>query len=411
MDWQGASPLCISDPAADPPFSMRATHQPHNDIYSYEAPWPVYALAWSQRPATFRLGLGSFMEEYSNKLQILQLAPKTGDQNLVEIGEADHPYPITKLLWSPYKDAGLVPDLLATTGDYLRIWELPGSATDPPDVYPTAHLGQWQRPIVPALSLRATLANVRRIGHSKRDFCAPLTSFDWNEIDTHVIITSSVDTTCTVWDLNTQQAKTQLIAHDKEVYDVAFSGGADVFASVGADGSVRMFDLRALDHSTIIYETTAQQPIPSSGDSDRTLTPLPLHPHPPDAALSLPNPPLLKLSWNKQDPNYIASFQMDSSAIIILDIRVPAVPVMELQAHSATVNSISWAPHTSSRICSAGDDMQALVWDVSQSPAKIITEPLLSYAAKHEINHLSWNIVQPEYVGISAGNTVQALKI
>ena len=41
--------------------------------------------------------------------------------------------------------------------------------------------------------------------------------------------------------------KTQLIAHDKEVHDIAFSkegGGRDVFASVGGDGSVRMFDLR-----------------------------------------------------------------------------------------------------------------------------------------------------------------------
>jgi len=35
-----------------------------------------------------------------------------------------------------------------------------------------------------------------------------------------------------------------LIAHDKEVYDVAFARGTDIFASVGADGSVRMFDLR-----------------------------------------------------------------------------------------------------------------------------------------------------------------------
>lgn len=35
------------------------------------------------------------------------------------------------------------------------------------------------------------------------------------------------------------QAKTQLIAHDKEVYDLAFAAGVNVFASVGADGSVR----------------------------------------------------------------------------------------------------------------------------------------------------------------------------
>lgn len=43
------------------------------------------------------------------------------------------------------------------------------------------------------------------------------------------------------------------------MYDIAFSragGGRDMFASVGADGSVRMFDLRHLEHSTIIYEVT-----------------------------------------------------------------------------------------------------------------------------------------------------------
>jgi WD repeat-containing protein 68 len=93
--------------------------------------------------------------------------------------------------------------------------------------------------------------------------------------------------------------KTQLIAHDKEVYDIAFSkagGGRDMFASVGADGSVRMFDLRHLEHSTIIYE-----------DPNHT--------------------PLLRLAWNKQDPNYLATVAMDACEVIILDVRVPCTPV------------------------------------------------------------------------------------
>ena len=45
----------------------------------------------------------------------------------------------------------------------------------------------------------------------------------------------------------TGSVKTQLIAHDKEVHDIAFTRagtGRDLFASVGSDGSVRMFDLR-----------------------------------------------------------------------------------------------------------------------------------------------------------------------
>ena len=84
------------------------------------------------------------------------------------------------------------------------------------------------------------------------DFCAPLTSFDWNEVDPNLLGTSSIDTTCTIWGLETGQVlgrvnmvsghvKTQLIAHDKEVYDIAFSkagGGRDMFASVGADGKI-----------------------------------------------------------------------------------------------------------------------------------------------------------------------------
>lgn len=68
---------------------------------------------------------------------------------------------------------------------------------------------------------------------------------------------------------------TQLIAHDKEVYDIAW-GGAGVFASVSADGSVRVFDLRDKEHSTIIYETEQ------------------------------PNMPLLRLAWNKQVPTVCA---------------------------------------------------------------------------------------------------------
>ena len=74
------------------------------------------------------------------------------------------------------------------------------------------------------------------------EYCAPLTSFDWNESEPSLVGTSSIDTTCTIWDLSVPAVKTQLIAHDKEVYDIAFARGKDIFASVGADGSVRLFD-------------------------------------------------------------------------------------------------------------------------------------------------------------------------
>jgi len=40
------------------------------EIYKYEAPWTVYSMNWSIRPdKRFRLALGSFMEEYNNKVR------------------------------------------------------------------------------------------------------------------------------------------------------------------------------------------------------------------------------------------------------------------------------------------------------------------------------------------------------
>ena len=47
---------------------------------------------------------------------------------------------------------------------------------------------------------------------------------------------------------------------------------------------------RSLEHSTILYET-------------------------PDLT------PLLRIAWNKQDPNYLATILTDSPKAIILDIR------------------------------------------------------------------------------------------
>lgn len=34
-----------------------------------------------------------------------------------------------------------------------------------------------------------------------------------------------------------------------------------------------------------------------------------------------PDTPLLRLGWNKQDPRYMATVLMDSTKVVILDIR------------------------------------------------------------------------------------------
>jgi hypothetical protein len=45
--------------------------KPGKEIYTYHAPWPVYAMDWSKAPTEkggFRLALGSFIEEHDNKV-------------------------------------------------------------------------------------------------------------------------------------------------------------------------------------------------------------------------------------------------------------------------------------------------------------------------------------------------------
>jgi len=321
------------------------------EIYTYEAPWTIYGLNWSVRPdKPFRLAIGSFMEEYTNKVQVVQLNEKTG--NFECVCTIDHPYPTTKIQWVPDR-TGSREDLFGTTGDYLRIWRV----------------GEDN-----SVKLKCLLNN-----NKNSEFCAPLTSFDWNDVDPTIIGTSSIDTTCTIWNVETQQAKTQLIAHDKEVFDIAFAPSPDVFASAGADGSVRMFDLRSLEHSTIIYESPG-------------LT------------------PLLRLAWNKLDHNYIATFTMDGNEIAILDIRHPSAPVVQLHGHLYCINSIAWAPHSSNHICTGADDRQALIWEIAHT-GKNITEPILAYQAEAEINTLTWSAAQPEWVAIAFNKKMQILRV
>lgn len=264
------------------------------------------------------------------------------------IGSFEHPYPPTKISFAPERSRN---DLIATSGDYLRLWEIRG------------------REIVP----RATLNQ-----NKSSEFCAPLTSFDWNEFSPAIIGTSSIDTTCTIWDIEKQMPLTQLIAHDKEVFDVAFQG-PDRFASVGADGSLRMFDLRSLEHSTIIYETPHSQP-------------------------------LLRVCWNRLDRNYLATICMETAETIVIDIRHPSVPAAVLKGHTAAVSAVCWAPHSSSHLVTAGDDKRTLIWDLSPLPKKI-TDPILSYRAEAEINSLSWSIASPDWIAIAYQNKLQILRV
>lgn len=333
------------------------------EIYTYASQDQVYAMNWSvRRDKRFRLGVASFREDMSNYVEIISLDDDAGELRAEPSLRFPHDYPATKLMFIPDRE-GTRADLLATTGEALRIWRLGAEGGEG---------GEG------GVTLRSLLNN-----NKQSEFAAPLTSFDWNEADPKRLGTSSIDTTCTIWDIERGEVDTQLIAHDREVYDIAW-GGLGVFATVSADGSVRVFDLRDKEHSTIIYESPQ------------------------------PDTPLLRLGWNKQDPRYMATLLMDSPKVVILDIRYPTLPIAELSRHQAPVNALAWAPHSSQHICTAGDDSQALIWDLSGmsgAQQEVSLDPILAYGAASEVNQLQWSSAQPDWVAICYGNKTQILRV
>ena len=139
-------------------------------------------MGWSSRADThssqYRLAVCSYVEKYSNQVQIIcksgskknsyqpQVTYNSSSavENKMSVDEDDdfsllctfdHPYPCTKVMFAPR----MLPtgkDLLATTGDYLRLWSLDDSSHS-------------------VTAKKESLLN----NNKNTEFCAPLASCDW----------------------------------------------------------------------------------------------------------------------------------------------------------------------------------------------------------------------------------------
>ncbi|PVH91638.1 WD40 repeat-like protein [Periconia macrospinosa] len=341
---------------------------------NYVTPWPAYAFDWCKwnvhgGNSAGKMAVGSFLEDTHNFIQILDThltpqevstpgAPQYGLE-YTRVAEATCSYPVTRILWEPPSSQKQSTDLLATSGDHLRLWSLPQSTgSTASNTISRSSSVNTREPPPQKLTPLALLSNSKTPEHT-----APLTSLDWNTMSPKLIITSSIDTTCTIWDIPTLTAKTQLIAHDKEVFDVRFcAGSVDVFVSCGADGSVRMFDLRSLEHSTIIYEPSEKQPGGDKGSPGGGR----MSPTKAQQTMSYA-PPLLRLSASPHDSHLLATFAADSNLIRILDVRQPGQALLELCGHSAPLNSIEWNPSRRGMLASGADDSLVLIWDLLHS--------------------------------------------
>ena len=79
---------------------------------------------------------------------------------------------------------------------------------------------------------------------------------------------------------------------------------------MGADGSLRQFDTRDLTNSFILYETTEA---------------------------------LLRVAWNRLNPNLIAFISVDQHHVTVVDVRRPFHAAYSLYYHEKQVNGIKWS--------------------------------------------------------------------
>ncbi|WVQ93012.1 hypothetical protein IAU59_000075 [Kwoniella sp. CBS 9459] len=350
----------------------------------YDAGYPLYGISFSNASShPFRIALTTLSSTPTNKLIVVDLPnqasphehlpqhhhqhqssnntyyPSNGSSGsqLSQLASTNLNLPATKVGWEPkdsahgtrYDDGGRG-ELIATSGDALRIYEVTkewgtDSGAGQAGGTGSGYVGKngWAAANGEpgyAVRSRSVLTNSK----TPHTSLPPVTSFSWNPKSPNSIVTCSIDTTATLWDINTSQALTQLIAHDRAVYDLSWlPDSSDIFVSVGADGSLRAFDLRQLEHSTILYESSKETP-------------------------------LARIAFSKKEQHMMACFGLDDSKILVLDMRSPGQPVAELVGHQAPLGGIAWgSPGVGSRseptgggwLASCGDDSQLLLYDLT----------------------------------------------
>lgn len=299
-------------------------------------------------------------------LQVIQLDEEADE--LVHKATISHAYPVTHLQWAPanaVRKEGK--DVVATVGDYLRLWSV---AADP-----------GSDDAVERISRPDHLYDSNKTKNS----CTPLTNMDWCTAATNIIGCCSIDPVCCIWDLEKAKISAKILAHPSaSIYDLKFRpNGAHVFATCGSDGSLRLFDLRNLQTSAIVYEEPQEKK--DNG--------------------------LLRIGWRHMSPTMIAVLGAEGTKVDIIDIRKPMKPVQSLKRHRFPVNALAWAPHSDVHIATAGEDMNTFIWNLEGERFKKSGDPLLEYCAKGCINNMVWSELQPSWLSIAYDRRVELLLV
>jgi len=189
---------------------------------------------------------------------------------------------------------------------------------------------------------------------------------DWSNVRKDSFASSSWDGTVKVWTPERQHSVTTLHAHTGCVYQALFSPHqADLIASCSADGTLKIFDLRAPSF------------LPTAGAANASAP-----------ALTVPacvGSELLTLDWNKYRQFLLASAGTDKR-VRVWDCRmlrtgpgavdasvggaVGGICEADLLGHEYAVRKVQWSPHRADILASASYDMTCRVWSTNPSPGQ-----------------------------------------
>eukprot|EP00811_Abedinium_folium_P035474 NODE_8263_length_1509_cov_11.194645.p1 GENE.NODE_8263_length_1509_cov_11.194645~~NODE_8263_length_1509_cov_11.194645.p1 ORF type:complete len:360 (+),score=62.53 NODE_8263_length_1509_cov_11.194645:49-1080(+) len=341
-------------------------------LCSYQSPWPAYAMAWaSNKDSVMKFALGSFRAKSCN--QYIHIVEVNEQRTALEtVHEMEMVLPLTKLMWMPKAEEDKY-EILAGTTNVLTLWKVKNGHIDKLNALQPA----LQRPV---------------------NECAPLTSFDFSAHGRKRVGSASVDTTCTIWNIERWKKEVQLIAHDTAVLDFAFNPSCEnIFGSVGQDGTLRIFDQRSLEHSMILFDTT-------------------------------PATPLLQMAWNRKNPNLIATIAADEVGVIVIDLRKVGTAVWGLPVHGPCFNHVDWCPSVANTLVGAGSDGNMYIIDINDSTQckKIadgnlstmsvdgISPPKLVYerhAPASPLYHVEWSRHQPDFLAIGHASGLEVIAV
>ena len=138
--------------------------------------------------------MASISESMNNCIEVVSIDIEKGGISQKDLFKIQ--FPASKIMWSPIiENYGDDRKLMAVASDKLRLFDFSNQS---------------------GIEYRTELRNTML-----KDLSGPLTSFDWSP-NNNFICCSSIDTTCSIFDINQGKFFKQLIAHDKEVLETFY---------------------------------------------------------------------------------------------------------------------------------------------------------------------------------------------